>query len=111
MTVTCGRHGLRVRDTGVGMGERDPATALERFRQGATSPRFGSGGTGLGGQLDGKNVCRTLISRPPLCFAFATPSEDIQASSGLSESCPKKAATYRNLRSINWQRWCRRQAQ
>ena len=39
---------LRVRDTGVGMSEEDIATALEPFRQLATSPRFGSGGTGLG---------------------------------------------------------------
>jgi signal transduction histidine kinase len=36
---------LRVRDTGVGMTERDIVTALEPFRQLATSPR---GGTGLG---------------------------------------------------------------
>jgi signal transduction histidine kinase len=39
---------LRVRDTGVGMSEQDIATALEPFRQLATSPRLGSGGTGLG---------------------------------------------------------------
>jgi signal transduction histidine kinase len=39
---------LRVRDTGVGMSEEDIATALEPFRQLATSPRFASGGTGLG---------------------------------------------------------------
>jgi PAS domain S-box-containing protein len=39
---------LRVRDTGVGMSEKDLATALEPFRQLATSTRFGSGGTGLG---------------------------------------------------------------
>ncbi|MGP0091152.1 MAG: ATP-binding protein [Xanthobacteraceae bacterium] len=37
---------LRVRDTGVGMNEQDLATALEPFRQLATSPR--GGGTGLG---------------------------------------------------------------
>jgi signal transduction histidine kinase/PAS domain-containing protein len=36
---------LRVRDTGVGMTEKDIVTALEPFRQLATSPR---GGTGLG---------------------------------------------------------------
>jgi PAS domain S-box-containing protein len=39
---------LRVRDTGVGMSERDLVTALEPFRQLATSARRGSGGTGLG---------------------------------------------------------------
>src|SRR5204862_7116468 len=39
---------LRVRDTGEGMSEQDLATALEPFRQLATSTRFGSGGTGLG---------------------------------------------------------------
>jgi signal transduction histidine kinase len=39
---------LRVRDTGVGMSEQELATALEPFRQLATSTRFGSGGTGLG---------------------------------------------------------------
>jgi PAS domain S-box-containing protein len=39
---------LRVRDTGVGMSERDIATALEPFRQLPTSARWGSSGTGLG---------------------------------------------------------------
>ena len=39
---------LRVRDTGVGMSEKDIAVALEPFRQLATSSRWGSGGTGLG---------------------------------------------------------------
>ncbi len=39
---------LRVRDTGVGMSEKDLATALEPFRQ-VVSPVSGvSGGTGLG---------------------------------------------------------------
>jgi PAS domain S-box-containing protein len=38
---------LRVRDTGIGMSEKDIATALEPFRQLATSGRGGSG-TGLG---------------------------------------------------------------
>ena len=37
-----------MRDTGVGMSEKDIATALEPFRQLATSARGGSGGTGLG---------------------------------------------------------------
>lgn len=39
---------LRVRDTGVGMTEKELTTALEPFRQVATSGRAGSGGTGLG---------------------------------------------------------------
>ncbi len=39
---------LRVRDTGVGMSEKDIAIALEPFRQLATSVRWGSNGTGLG---------------------------------------------------------------
>jgi PAS domain S-box-containing protein len=39
---------LRVRDTGAGMSEKDLQTALEPFRQLATSARLGSSGTGLG---------------------------------------------------------------
>jgi PAS domain S-box-containing protein len=39
---------LRVRDTGVGMSEKEIEAALEPFRQLATSTRWGSGGTGLG---------------------------------------------------------------
>ena len=39
---------VRVRDTGVGMSEQEIETALEPFRQLATSTRWGSGGTGLG---------------------------------------------------------------
>jgi PAS domain S-box-containing protein len=39
---------LRVRDTGVGMSEKELQTALEPFRQLATSARWGSNGTGLG---------------------------------------------------------------
>ena len=39
---------LRVRDTGVGMSENELQTALEPFRQLATSSRWGSSGTGLG---------------------------------------------------------------
>ncbi len=39
---------LRVRDTGVGMTEKEIETAMEPFRQLATSTRYGSGGTGLG---------------------------------------------------------------
>ena len=37
-----------MRDTGVGMSEKDIEIALEPFRQLATSARWGSGGTGLG---------------------------------------------------------------
>jgi PAS domain S-box-containing protein len=39
---------LRVRDTGIGMSEKEVETALEPFRQIETSARGGSGGTGLG---------------------------------------------------------------
>ena len=39
---------LRVRDTGVGMSEKDVEAALEPFRQAATSGSWGSAGTGLG---------------------------------------------------------------
>jgi PAS domain S-box-containing protein len=39
---------LRVRDTGVGMNEKDLQTALEPFRQLATATHRGAGGTGLG---------------------------------------------------------------
>ncbi len=39
---------LRVRDTGVGMSEKDVEAALEPFRQSAVSGSWGSGGTGLG---------------------------------------------------------------
>jgi PAS domain S-box-containing protein len=39
---------LRVRDTGVGMSDKELVTAMEPFRQLATSTRWGSGGTGLG---------------------------------------------------------------
>ncbi|WP_436642725.1 ATP-binding protein [Microbaculum sp. FT89] len=39
---------LRVRDTGVGMSESDVATAMEPFRQLATTPSTGERGTGLG---------------------------------------------------------------
>jgi PAS domain S-box-containing protein len=39
---------LRVRDTGIGMSEKDIEAALEPFRQIATSGSWGSGGTGLG---------------------------------------------------------------
>ena len=39
---------LRVRDTGVGMSEKDVEAVLEPFRQTATSGSWGSGGTGLG---------------------------------------------------------------
>jgi PAS domain S-box-containing protein len=39
---------LRVRDTGIGMSEKEIEAALEPFRQLATSTRWGSGGSGLG---------------------------------------------------------------
>jgi signal transduction histidine kinase len=39
---------LRVRDTGVGMSEKDVAAALEPFRQTATTGSWGSAGSGLG---------------------------------------------------------------
>ncbi len=39
---------LRVRDTGIGMSEKELQTALEPFRQLATAARKGAGGTGLG---------------------------------------------------------------
>jgi PAS domain S-box-containing protein len=39
---------LRVRDTGVGMSEKDIEAALEPFRQTAVSGSWGSGGTGFG---------------------------------------------------------------
>ena len=39
---------LRVRDTGVGMSDKDVEAALEPFRQTATSGSWGSGGTSLG---------------------------------------------------------------
>jgi signal transduction histidine kinase len=49
-TVTgTGDVSLRVRDTGIGMSEKDIAIAMEPFRQIGTSTRSGSGdGTGLG---------------------------------------------------------------
>src|SRR5947207_71450 len=43
-----GEAALRVRDTGAGMTEKEILTAMEPFRQLATSTRWGSGGTGLG---------------------------------------------------------------
>ena len=39
---------MRVRDTGPGMSEKELQTALEPFRQLATSARWGASGTGLG---------------------------------------------------------------
>jgi PAS domain S-box-containing protein len=39
---------LRVRDTGIGMDDKELAVALEPFRQLATATRWGSAGTGLG---------------------------------------------------------------
>jgi PAS domain S-box-containing protein len=43
-----GEVALRVRDTGTGMSEQELQTALEPFRQLATSTRYGANGTGLG---------------------------------------------------------------
>jgi PAS domain S-box-containing protein len=50
VSTAAGERGavLRVRDTGVGMSEKEIEAALEPFRQLATSTRWGSGGTGLG---------------------------------------------------------------
>ena len=49
-TAVTDRHEvvLRVRDTGAGMSPQELQTALEPFRQLATSARWGSSGTGLG---------------------------------------------------------------
>jgi PAS domain S-box-containing protein len=43
-----GEVSLHLRDSGIGMSEKEIAMALEPFRQLATSSRWGSGGTGLG---------------------------------------------------------------
>jgi PAS domain S-box-containing protein len=50
VSTAAGERGavLRVRDTGMGMSEKEIEAALEPFRQLATSTRWGSGGTGLG---------------------------------------------------------------
>ena len=51
VSTACADNGeavLRVRDTGVGMSEKDVEAALEPFRQTATAGTWGSGGTGLG---------------------------------------------------------------
>jgi PAS domain S-box-containing protein len=50
VSTAAGERGavLRVRDTGIGMSEKEIEAALEPFRQLATSTRWGSGGTGLG---------------------------------------------------------------
>jgi PAS domain S-box-containing protein len=50
VSTAAGERGavLRVRDTGVGMSEKEIEAALEPFRQLATSTRWGSGGAGLG---------------------------------------------------------------
>jgi PAS domain S-box-containing protein len=60
---------LRVRDTGVGMSEKDIAVALEPFRQLATSARWGSSGTGLGLPLtkalaEANRASFSITSRP-----------------------------------------------
>jgi len=46
--IDSGEVVLRVRDTGIGMNEKELAAALEPFRQIATTTRAGTGGTGLG---------------------------------------------------------------
>jgi PAS domain S-box-containing protein len=43
-----GEVSLRVRDTGIGMDDKELTVALEPFRQLATAARWGAGGTGLG---------------------------------------------------------------
>jgi PAS domain S-box-containing protein len=51
LSTACTDHGeavLRVRDTGIGMSEKDIKTALEPFRQLATAARPDTHGTGLG---------------------------------------------------------------
>jgi PAS domain S-box-containing protein len=50
VSTAAGERGavLRVRDTGMGMSEKEIEAALEPFRQLATSTRWGSGGAGLG---------------------------------------------------------------
>ena len=50
VSTAAGEQGaaLRVRDTGVGMSEKEIEAALEPFRQLAIATRWGSGGTGLG---------------------------------------------------------------
>ena len=50
VSTAAGERGavLRVRDTGIGMSEKEIEAALEPFRQLATSTRWGSGDTGLG---------------------------------------------------------------
>jgi len=50
VSTAAGERGamLRVRDTGIGMSEKEIEAALEPFRQLATSTRWGSGDGGLG---------------------------------------------------------------
>jgi PAS domain S-box-containing protein len=50
VSTAAGERGavLRVRDTGIGMSEKEIEAALEPFRQLATSTRWGSGAAGLG---------------------------------------------------------------
>ena len=51
VSTACADNGeavLRVRDTGIGMSEKDVEAVLEPFRQTATAGSWGSGGTGLG---------------------------------------------------------------
>jgi hypothetical protein len=53
---------------------------------------------------------RRLISRPLLRFKSDTPPFEY----GRAAACPRaaqKSAMYRSLRFLQWQPWCRRQAQ
>jgi hypothetical protein len=59
-----GEVALRVRDTGIGMSEQDLVTALEPFRQLATSVRELSAGTGLGLPLTRRWRRRTARASP-----------------------------------------------
>jgi PAS domain S-box-containing protein len=67
VSTAAGERGavLRVRDTGIGMSEKEMAAALEPFRQLATSTRWGSGGSGLGLPLT-----KALAEANGACFAI-----------------------------------------
>jgi hypothetical protein len=58
-----------------------------------------------------RRKCTAFIFRPgPLRSAPDTPCHLVRASTGLSESC-QQTQTCRSLLSLQWQPWCRRQAQ